>query len=509
MNNFISFFFPKVNFAPDDLPSSKKLLLTFLFAIIFSFFSIIPMSFVLNNLNFNLFQSLPFPRYYYNVFYGLFDFTFASLTGSLLLALGLSWFTLVLFRHYKGSSLFIKSYEDFNNLNDIYKSLSIIFTIFIQCAYVVIGYYGNQLNLLAIILIVFVSLIIIWVFLYFDERLKKGWGYSNGFSLYLFISISENLLYNLGSFANFADGIIEIPNLNQLLPIGVINALFTAMLQNGIINGFIEIFFRINHPRNSVFSVILILGMVFILLWKKDIFSKQPNLKTDISYKLKNEFNLINKTIDPLFFALLCLNILYLVSFVFANILPDFLFTQWLGQFDPASKTPTAGVVFYFNPEKRIIYTIMNESFSFVLSEIIIDLIKLIIFVIFFVFFIKVFLLLNAYTKHIDPSIASLSSDEQNKDYQDFSINQWTIIVTTFYLLDTFGIISGAIFVFIFVLLSKELYNKFSFDNIPIKSKFIYLFFLVIIGYLFIIFGGSIISVYTQSTSIGINTFFN
>ncbi|MFW9930688.1 MAG: preprotein translocase subunit SecY [Candidatus Thorarchaeota archaeon] len=235
------------------------------------------------------------------------------------------------------------------------KVLSVIMTIFEAGAYILGGAYGNNLSggAMALIMLQLLSSGIAIILL--DEMIQKGWGLGSGISLFIAGGVATQIFYHSFAFANFADGLVELPGLTQLLPIGAITALLTAISEGGFFQGITMMFFRVDHPTNSLVAIIATIVVFLVVIYFECMKIDIPVSYSDHrGFRGKYPIKLMYVSNIPVILVSAVFADIYFIAQMFSNVAPDFLLTKWLGEFDPQSRQPTGGLVLYLTPPRGL-----------------------------------------------------------------------------------------------------------------------------------------------------------
>ncbi|OLS21967.1 MAG: Protein translocase subunit SecY [Candidatus Heimdallarchaeota archaeon LC_3] len=233
------------------------------------------------------------------------------------------------------------------------KVLSVLMTIFEAGAYIIGGAYGTSLTSGAISIIMFQLLAAGIVIILLDEMIQKGWGLGSGISLFIAGGVATQIFWHSFAFQLFLDGSVDFPDLP--LPIGVVTALFQAILEVGFFDAIQGMFFRVFHPTNSLLAigatVVVFLVVVYFESMKIDIPVSYADHR---GFRGKYPIKLLYVSNIPVILVSAVFADLYFIAQMFQSVAPNFILADWLGDFHAETRQPTGGLVYFLTPPRGI-----------------------------------------------------------------------------------------------------------------------------------------------------------
>lgn len=353
---------PDLKIAPINYSMRKRLLWSIIVMIIYIFLASFP---VLTSLNgFTHYNNLPDPLGFLRAINASNPETFTELGLSNFV---LAWIIVAIYR--KRQNKLITKFDDktdYDNLNQLYKTLTLIITFLLIPLDLSTGVFGlNYLSIQDALLIMIQLLITNIVLIYLDEFIRKGWGIFSGVGLFIIgITLSE-LMWYLFTFIPVPDGIPDGGISNLYL--GIIPAYFQILIQHGLVTANSVMFFRVAHPLASIFAfIVFIITAFFIYMY---LIQKTNNkLSNELIFSTMNEeFNntkifkanltLLTHIIDPIYVVMTLYSVIYIIFISLNNEFPNNSIIELLGIFQTISNNviPTGGLVYYLIPPRGII----------------------------------------------------------------------------------------------------------------------------------------------------------
>ncbi|MHA1990485.1 MAG: preprotein translocase subunit SecY [Candidatus Hodarchaeales archaeon] len=229
------------------------------------------------------------------------------------------------------------------------KVLSVLMTIFEAGAYIIGGAYGNGLTTAAISLIMFQLLAAGIAIILLDEMIQKGWGLGSGISLFIAGGVATQIFWNSFWFAGFSDG------LSDVLPIGVITAFFQSILETNFFDAIGTMVFRVFHPTNSLLAIFATIIVFLVVIYFESMKIDIPVSYADHrGFRGKYPIKLLYVSNIPVILVAAVFADLYFVAQMFQSIADNFILADWLGEFDPETRQPIGGLVFFLTPPRGI-----------------------------------------------------------------------------------------------------------------------------------------------------------
>ncbi len=224
------------------------------------------------------------------------------------------------------------------------KVLSVIMTIFEAVAYIIGGAYGRDLELgtqmLIIAQLVAAGILIILI----DEMIQKGYGLGSGISLFIAAGVSTTIVAGLFS--------LDAATPDRYAR-GILPALFNAINEKGVIEGFSYMFFRDQFPQHSILSLLATIFIFLVIIYFESVKVEIP-LSVAQARGMRHNYplKLLYVSNIPVILVSAVFADLYFIAQILGNTMgPNSAIVQFIGTFEPDPNTgqqvPTGGLVYF------------------------------------------------------------------------------------------------------------------------------------------------------------------